>query len=270
MAAAFVSAVGYLIASNAGTPTPSTKKPPAPVPGPALWPYVLCGAMFVVGALVYGAAHGMLPWQTRRALKRRAETAESERDEARRERDEARRELEDGQRAAISAPAEPGPLPFDLRYYTRPAPEYGGWVTSHYIAIEHPPGQPERRVYVIQDDMKPEPRFRSPQGPGRPGFPYFVPPAGGGDGGAGVLIRPGQEESWFLGYTGTGGAEGNEQMSVFEFNVTNHAKLYWQLYPDESWRFSYHVKCDGVESEMPFSIVVDSLDGKTIRVRQQG
>jgi hypothetical protein len=202
--------------------------------------------------------------------RKRLAELEGERDAKATELEDARAELEDARRVAIAAPAKPGSLPFDLCYYTRPCTEYGGWVTSHYIAIKHPPGQPERRVYVIQDDMKPEPRFRSPQGPGRPGFPYFVPPAGGGDGGAGVLIRPGQEESWFLGYTGTGGIPDNVQMSVFEFNVTNHAKLYWQLYPDESWRFFYHVKCDGVESEMPFSIVVDSLDGKTIRVRQQG
>ena len=155
--------------------------------------------------------------------------------------------------------------PLEPDYYSRPAPEYGGWVTGHYIAIKNAPGQPARRVSVTQDGMNPEPRFRSPPGPGRPGFPYYPPRAGGGDG-RGVIIQPGQEESWLLGYTGTGGEEGNWQMSVFNFNATR----YWQLYPDESWRLSYHVRCDGVEAEIPFSIAVDSLDGKTIRVRQQG
>ncbi len=59
-----------------------------------LWPYYLCAGMFVIGALLYGGAHEMLPWQKYRALKRRAETAESALGETRRERDEARRELE--------------------------------------------------------------------------------------------------------------------------------------------------------------------------------
>jgi hypothetical protein len=184
----------------------------------------------------------------------------------------ARRAPRGGLLAAPGSPAleRSAVPPFELHYYSRPGPpEYGGWVTSHYIAIRNPPGQPVRRVYVTQDGMNPEPRFRPPQGPGRPSFPYYPPCAGGGDG-RGVIIQPGQEESWLLGYTGTGGEEGNWQMSVFNFNVTNHATLYWQLYPDESWRLSYHVRCDGVDAEMPFSIVVDSLDGKTIRVRQQG
>jgi hypothetical protein len=101
-------ALGYLITSHAvGQPSPHLTWP--------VWPYYLCGAMFAVGALLYGGVHGMLPWQKYHALKRRAETAESalettrtELDKARREGDEAHRELEDAQRAAISAPAKTG------------------------------------------------------------------------------------------------------------------------------------------------------------------
>ncbi len=56
-------------------------------------------------------------------------------------------------------------------------------------------------------------------------------------------------------------------MAVFGFG--NPGKGRWELGPDESWRLSYRIKCAGVPDEVPFSIVVDSLDGKTIRVRRQ-
>jgi hypothetical protein len=114
MAAAFVTALGYGISYG----TSSTSGP-----GPATWPFVLCGAMFALGALLYGGAHGMLPWQKSRALRRRADTAESALEtiraemesmradlkEAQHERDEARRELADAQRALAEAqPASHG------------------------------------------------------------------------------------------------------------------------------------------------------------------
>lgn len=54
MAAAFVSAVGWLIASEA----PSHRSPPA------TWPYWLCGGMFVIGLLVFAHARGWLGWLT--------------------------------------------------------------------------------------------------------------------------------------------------------------------------------------------------------------
>jgi hypothetical protein len=114
--------------------------------------------------------------------------------------------------------------------------------------------------------MNPVPRHRPSYSP-TPAFPYSVPPAGGGNAGPGVTIRPGQEQSWFLGYSGTGG---DDKMNVMEFNVTNGARLSWQLEPDESWRFSYRVASDGIADEMEFSIVVTSEDGKKILVRKEG
>ena len=168
--------------------------------------------------------------------------------------------------AAESTPAKPGPPAFELRSYTGKPYENDDWLTSHFIGVKNPPGQPERRVRVIQVGMDPEPRHTPPYSP-RPAFPYPVPPRGGGNSGPGVTIRSGQEESWFLGDTGTGG---DEKMNVFGFNVTNGARLSWQLDPDESWRLSYRIACDGVAEEMEFSIVVDSQDGKTILVRQEG
>jgi hypothetical protein len=56
MAAAFASAVGWLITSEA----PSHTSPPP------TWPYWLCGGMFVVGALMFAGARGWLGWLSRR------------------------------------------------------------------------------------------------------------------------------------------------------------------------------------------------------------
>jgi hypothetical protein len=48
-------ALAYFITSRAvGQPSPPLKWP--------VWPYYLCGAMFVVGGLLYSAAHGWLSW----------------------------------------------------------------------------------------------------------------------------------------------------------------------------------------------------------------
>jgi hypothetical protein len=404
MAAAFASAVGYLIASNTGTPTPSTKKPPTPVPGPPLWPYALCGAMFVVGLILYGAAHGWLPLrQTRRALKRRAETAESELKEARRERDEARCDLEAAQRAvasseheakappktglevvidreiqtprpgvgrileieyrvtnhdpmehalfrsmegsidgqfyhgpldgqpdlehqrfiqeahrieegrsrdvpgrvrvgetvhgvyvarfawdpcrklpdytlvisdgrrefrvrphgaAGSAPAKPEPPPFKLRHYTGEVPLAGGRVTSHFVGVANPAGQPERRAHVSVEGMNPYARNRSVFGV-EPAFPHAVPPESGGDPAAGLVIRPGQEQSWFIGNTLIGG---DGKISVYRFFSDTGAS--WELGPDERWRLSYRIACGGVP-DVPFSIVIAAEEG-TVALRLEG
>jgi hypothetical protein len=261
MGAALAGALAYLIGSNTGTPTPNPKH--TPVPGPALWPYVLCAAILAIGALLYGTAHGALPWQKYRALRGRAETAESTLKDVRADLEKVRAELEEAKRAAIAAPTEPEPLPFELELYTGKAPpEYGDWITRHYLKIKNPAGQPERRVYVTQVGITPEPRHLAPYAP-RPAFDYPVPPRRGGNAGAGLIVRPGQEESWFLGNTATG-TDG--KMNLFEFNVTNGARLSWQLDPDEDLRFTYRIRCDGVIGEMEFRIRVYSEDGKTVKV----
>jgi hypothetical protein len=347
-------ALAYLITSRAtGQPSPHLTWP--------LWPYYLCGAMIVVGLVVYGAAHEMLPWQTRRALKRRAEAAESTLKDVRSESEDVRADLEEAKRAAIAGPAVvkqgewealcqpsgprvvfqlhrrfgdqgayrdfntfrctvtdpdgittesdglgiirqyPPEFPdappvrsgryrsewkgrisdgkwvditsgeceadapaFKLNYYSRPEPKYGDWITAHIIGVTNPDGQPERRVRVTAERMEPYPKKTPPEGTG-PSFPYTLPSAKGGDPEAGLLIKPGQEQSWLIGQTGT---DDDGKMAVFGFASARNGR--WDLGPDESWRFSYRIRCDGMEGEMPFSIVVDSLDGKTIRVRQQG
>jgi hypothetical protein len=61
MGIAAAAALGYLIASRAvGEPSPPLKWP--------VWPYYLCGAIFIVGGFLYGMAHGKLPWVRRPAL----------------------------------------------------------------------------------------------------------------------------------------------------------------------------------------------------------
>ena len=116
MAAAFAGALGYGI--SYGTSSNSDH-------GPAVWPFLLCGAMFVLGALLYGWSHGMLPWQKWHALSQRAKTAESAREtalaelesvraglrEARQERDEALRELEKVRHELEAAAKEPPTVP---------------------------------------------------------------------------------------------------------------------------------------------------------------
>jgi hypothetical protein len=58
---AVTAALGYLIASRAvGKPSPPLKWP--------VWPYWLCGAIFVAGGLLYATAHGKVPWLRRPAL----------------------------------------------------------------------------------------------------------------------------------------------------------------------------------------------------------
>ena len=60
MGIAATAALGYLIAHAVGEPSPPLKWP--------VWPYYLCGAIFIVGGLLYGTAHGKLPWVRRPAL----------------------------------------------------------------------------------------------------------------------------------------------------------------------------------------------------------
>lgn len=188
------------------------------------------------------------------------EGANAELANARRERDEARRELEDAQRAAISAPTEPTASPFKLRLYSRPAPEYGGWITSHLIGVTSPTGQPERRARIYLVRMEPYPRNKTPYSPA-PALPYTVPPESGGQAEAGLLIGPGQEESWLIGQTGTGD---DGEMNVFKFaKGAGGRDLSWQLDPDERWRLSYRIACEGVP-DVPFSIVIEAEEGKAL------
>jgi hypothetical protein len=161
---------------------------------------------------------------------------------------------------ALEPPAFP---PLEFRLYTgKPPPEYGDWITRHYLEIENPPGQPERRVYVTQEGIKPEPRHLYPYSP-RPAFPYPVPPKGGGHAAAGIPVQPGQKESWFIGDAATGS---DGKMNLSEFNVTRNAHLAWQIDPDEDLRFIYRIRCEGVAAEKEFSVRVYSEDGKTIKV----
>lgn len=44
--------------------------------------------------------------------------------------------------------------------------------------------------------------------------------------------------------------------------------LPWRHDPDEHWRLSYRIACDGMP-DVKFSIVVDSPDGKTIKLNLQ-
>lgn len=237
-------ALGYLITSRAvGQPSPHLTWP--------VWPYYLCAAMFVAGAVMYGGAHGMLPWQVRRALRQRAEAADSALGEARRERDEARRELEDARRPVTSGPGEPEPPPFGLRPYARRSSVAGTPAASHFVAVANPAGQPERRVRVTAEGMSPYPRGKSARGTD-PAFPRAVPPESGGTPGAGLLIGPGQEQAWLIGNTWT---RPDRRTSVYGFFSDTGED--WELGSGERWRVSYRIACDGLP-DMPFSVVIEA------------
>jgi len=92
--------------------------------------------MFAIGALLYGAAHEMLPWQKWHALKQRAETAESERDEARRELAAAARH---------AAARGPGPPPLHALYRQREPyrqPDEHTVQIVHRVGIQNPVSSP--------------------------------------------------------------------------------------------------------------------------------
>jgi hypothetical protein len=182
---------------------------------------------------------------------------EQDRDAARAELGEARRELGNTRRAVITGPGEPKPPPFRLRYYTRKAPLAGGRVTLHFVGVTNPAGQPERRAHMSAEGMNPYPRKRSVFGVD-PAFPHAVAPESGGTAAAGLLIGPGQEQSWFIGNTWT---RGDGKISAYEFFSDTSAD--WELGPDERWRISYRITCDGMPDK-PFSIVIAAERGEGV------
>lgn len=230
-------------------------QPPNASPLVPLWIWLpLFGIAY--GVAVIWAFHDVRV--ERDAMKHRAETAESALETAHAdlgkvqlERDEARRELEGAQRAAI--PPKPELPPFELRYYTSKAPD--GWATLHFVGVKNPPGQPERQARMSAKRMDPYPQENPPYPGVRPEFPYAVPPASGGTTVTGLIIRPGQEESWLIGKTGI---SGDGKINVWRFFRDLDAS--WELRPDEHWRLDYRIECDGVP-DVPFSIVLASEDG---------
>jgi hypothetical protein len=164
--------------------------------------------------------------------------------------------------AAESASATPEPPPFELRHYMRKDPLAGGIVTSHFVGVANPPGQPERRARMSAESMNPYPRRRTSYGVD-PAFPHAVPPESGGTSAAGLVIGPGQEQSWFIGNTLIGG---DGRINVYQFFSDTGAA--WELGPDERWRISYRITCDGVPDK-PFSVVIATERGEVI-VRLEG
>ncbi|MGH3257122.1 MAG: hypothetical protein ACRDOU_17290 [Streptosporangiaceae bacterium] len=169
------------------------------------------------------------------------------------QRQDYEKKLAKAQADSVSAKQEPPP--FELRHYARKAPLAGGRVTSHYIRVTNRAGQPERRAHVTAEFMAPYPRKKSAVGVD-PAFPHAVPPESGGTAAAGLVIGPGQEQSWFIGYTWT---RPDGKISVYEFFSDTGAD--WELGPGEHWRISYLITCDGVTAK-PFSIVIEEEKGE--------
>jgi hypothetical protein len=194
---------------------------------------------------------------------------EQERDATRTELEEIRHELEDAQRAAISAPAVLGAPPLVARYdqsarYRHPMDSQPG-ITEHFVGVFNPGREPARRARMHLVRMDPYPRnVLQPQY--RPAIPYTVPPQSGGDPSAGLTIGPGQEEYWIIGYTSAGG--GNMYAGGFAVSDQYWRGLPWQVDPDERWRLSYEIVCDGMP-DVKFSIVVAAEDGQ-IKLHLEG
>jgi hypothetical protein len=159
-------------------------------------------------------------------------------------------ELEEMRRRLENAP------PFELRYYTGTPPGSDGYLTSYFVAVKNSPGQPERRARMSAEGMDPYPQSPYPYSGVRPEFPHDVPSASGSPAAAGLVIGPGQEESWFLGrvMTGTDG-----KITVFKFFSDLDGG--WELLPGERWRITYRIACPGVP-EVEFSVVMTVEDGK--------
>ncbi len=74
--------------------------------------------------------------------------------------------------AAISAPTDLKPPPFELHIHPRSLVTLGG-VTAHFIGVTNPAGQPERRARIYLDSMEERPRnIMPPQY--EPVIPYLV------------------------------------------------------------------------------------------------
>jgi len=187
---------------------------------------------------------------------------EQGRDAARAELEQARRDLEETRRAVTTGPDAPEPPTFKLRYYTRTAPVAGRPAVSHYVGVTNPAGQPERRAHMTAEHMEPYPRRKSVLGTD-PAFPSTVPPESGGTAAAGLVIRPGQEQSWFIGNTWT-----HPDGKVRVYNFFSDTGADWVFGPDERWRISYLITCGGVPA-FPFSIVIAAEDGEAV-VRLEG
>lgn len=264
MAAAFVTALGYGISYGVSSNTG---------PGPAVWPFVLCGVVFVVGALLYGGVHGMLPWQRYHALKRRAETAESALENTRadleivrRERDEARRELEDAQRAEITAPASTTSVPRALQpiYLQREPyrqPNRNSFAVEHRVGIRNPPANPQAASVRLEwTDMAPRPATEG-------GFPPILPPQpvprlNGGDPRIGVTLPPGREDRWVIATAATA-TDGTILVGAFSQDSMGgqFRGLLWRFEPGKLWRFTYRIVADN-QSPVEFSVTMTAVDGQ--------
>jgi hypothetical protein len=176
-------------------------------------------------------------------------------DTVQRERDDAHRELEASRNAPIPALVKPAPPPFEVRYYSGgPSPDWAGTAaTGHYIGVTNPAGQPERRVRMSVERVDPQP-------PGvKPRLPYSVPPASGGNSAIGVVIGPGQEESWLI---GDAAIYGDGQIVLWSFYGEMKTGG-WPLSPNEHWRLSYRIDSEGIPNKQ-FSIVLGVEDGNLV------
>jgi hypothetical protein len=132
------------------------------------------------------------------------------------------------------------------------------WLIEHRVGVFNPAGQPARRVRMYLVRMEPYPRNVLPGYPG-PVIPYTVPLQRGGDPNAGLTIGSKQEELWIIGYTGTG-SDGKMNAGGFAAPDYRWRGLPWQFDPDERWRLSYEIVCDG-RPDLNFSIVVTAENG---------
>jgi hypothetical protein len=149
------------------------------------------------------------------------------------------------------------PEPLQPRYHSRPMAAQP-WITEHCIGVFNPPGLKARRVRMYLAHMDPHPRnVLNPLY--EPVIPYTVPPESGGDPSAGLTLGLGQEELWVIGYTGTGG-DGIPAAGGFAPREHRWYGLPWHADPDERWRLSYEIVCDG-RPDVEFSIVVSPQDG---------
>jgi hypothetical protein len=210
----------------------------------------------------------MLPWQTRRALKQRAETAEAGRDAAQRELEAQRqaheRELAEREPAEVerSVATGLGLEPLEPRYLQRePYRQPNDFAVEHRVGIRNPAGNPEMTgVRLEWTEMFPRPANQW-------GYSSVIPPEPvprllGGNPASAISLPPGREELWEIATTVTG-ADGTMSAGVFSRGSMGGQwrGMQWQFPPGDRWRFTFQITADKLPVST-FSIVMTAVNGQ--------
>jgi hypothetical protein len=134
------------------------------------------------------------------------------------------------------------------------------WTIQHRLGIFNLAEHDIRHVRLHLTSMTPRPR--NVLNDLHPVIPYRPPLLSGGDASIGITLGPRTEELWVLGYTSAStGSDGSLNAGGFAPPDQRWRGLYWQVDPNERWRFSYEITADDVPP-VRFSIVLYAEAGQ--------